>query len=170
MSNYIHPLLGLRHNDSDSVAAFLGMQTWAKPGSLLLHGRCKFKPKKWPTWWNHWFSTFYKLSMRTEQSLQFAIQWRKGSTVQLLFPSFSSFTQESPFFRPSCEDGLSDSEHSLGKYNFPRVKTLGTTDFGLANLRSPEEINLAITIRISNFTSSERVWANKDLIKTSSSN
>lgn len=50
------------------------------------------------------------------------------------------------------------------------IKTLGITDFRLANLGSPEEANFPVIIRISNFTPSKTVWTDKDPIKRGSTN
>lgn len=50
------------------------------------------------------------------------------------------------------------------------IKTLGTTDFSLANLGSPEKANFSVIIRISNFTPSKTVWTDKDPIKRGSTN
>lgn len=49
-----------------------------------------------------------------------------------------------------------------------KVKTLGTTDFRLANLGSAGEANFPIIIRISNSTPSKTAWTNKGPIKIGS--
>lgn len=45
------------------------------------------------------------------------------------------------------------------------IKALGTTDFRLANLGSPEEANFPVIIRISNFTPSNQFGQIKTQLK-----